>query len=143
MTPFPLAAAVLLLLTAGSAAQAAGAADPARAAILSALEAEARSADPGFSGFSAERGAALFSAKSTAGKPDTPSCTTCHSDDPRKPGQTRAGKDIHPMAVSVTPDRFTDAEKVAKWFERNCHGVLGRPCTPLEKGDFLTFMISR
>ena len=38
------------------------------------------------------------------------------------------------------PARFTDPEKVAKWFLRNCTSVLGRECTAIEKGDFLTFM---
>ena len=50
---------------------------------------------------------------------------------------------IEPMAVSVTPDRYTDPKKVAKWFRRNCKSVLGRECATLEKGDFLTFMISQ
>lgn len=118
-------------------------ANPARAAILSALAAEAKATDPAFAEFSAARGQALFSTKFTGGKPETPSCASCHSPDPTQPGQTRAGKDIDPMAVSVTPDRFTDAEKVAKWFGRNCAGVLGRPCTATERGDFLTFMIGR
>jgi hypothetical protein len=47
------------------------------------------------------------------------------------------------MAVSTTPDRYTDAAKVAKWFRRNCKSVLGRECTAQEKGDFLAFMISQ
>ena len=58
-------------------------------------------------------------------------------------GQTRAGKEIDPMAISKTPDRFTDPDKVEKWFGRNCNSVLGRTCTPLEKGDVLTFFIGR
>jgi cytochrome c peroxidase len=115
----------------------------ARDTIVKGLAVEAKAADPAFAGFSAERGAALFRAQNTGGKPDTPSCTTCHTSDPTRTGQTRAGKDIQPMAVSLTPERFTDPEKVAKWFERNCVGVLGRACTPTEKGDFLTFMLSR
>jgi hypothetical protein len=47
------------------------------------------------------------------------------------------------MAVSMTPDRFTDPEKVAKWFSRNCNGVLGRDCTAVEKGDFITYLSSK
>jgi hypothetical protein len=47
------------------------------------------------------------------------------------------------MALSKTPDRYTDPKKVAKWFRRNCKSVLGRECTPLEKGDFLAFMMNQ
>ncbi len=77
------------------------------------------------------------------GKSETPACTTCHTASPSKMGETRAGKPIEPMAVSVTPDRYTDPKKMAKWFRRNCKSVLGRECTAQEKGDFLTFMISQ
>jgi len=77
------------------------------------------------------------------GKPDTPNCTTCHGETPQNGGITRAGKAIDPIAVSATPDRFTDADKVDKWFRRNCTGVIGRECTAQEKVDFLTFMIGQ
>ena len=77
------------------------------------------------------------------GKPDTPNCTTCHAKDPKQSGQTRTGKTIDPMAVSRQPDRYTDPEKVAKWFLRNCQGVIGRECTAQEKVDFLSYMTSQ
>lgn len=93
--------------------------------------------------FSAERGKAFFLAKHSGGKPKTPSCTSCHTSSPLKTGKTRAGKDIKPMALSKTPDRYSDLKKVEKWFRRNCRSVLGRECTPVEKGDFLSFMISQ
>jgi len=122
---------------------AAAAANPARDAILAALAAEAKGADPGFAAFSAPRGQTFFMANHTGGKPDTPSCSTCHTRDPTQEGQTRAAKSIAPMAVSRTPDRFTDAEKVAKWFARNCNSVLGRECTAVEKGDFITYLAGK
>ena len=115
-------------------------ADPARDAILAQLAAEAKQADPGFSGFSAQRGAEFWATAHAGGKPDTPACISCHTRDPTAEGQTRAGKAIAPMAVSKTPDRFTDPAKVEKWFTRNCKTVLGRPCTAVEKGDFITFL---
>lgn len=77
------------------------------------------------------------------GKPETPNCTTCHGKSPQQGGQTRTGKPIDPMAVSRTPDRYTDPEKVAKWFLRNCQGVIGRECTPQEKVDFISFMMTQ
>ena len=105
--------------------------------------AEVTSADKGFTGFSAERGRMLFFSRPATGKPDTPSCTSCHSDSPVTVGQTRAGKEIAPMALSRTPDRDTESKKLAKWFRRNCKSVLGRVCTAMEKGDFLTFMATQ
>jgi hypothetical protein len=104
---------------------------------------EAKASDLGFSGFSAERGEHLFRTRFSTGKPDTPSCTTCHTADPTKPGQTRAGKDIEPMAASANPKRYSDQAKTEKWFGRNCNNVLGRECTAKEKGDFITFMLSQ
>ena len=68
-------------------------------------------------------------------------CTTCHGKDLTAGGKhVRTGKAIDPMAPSVNAERLTDARKVEKWFMRNCKWVLGRECTPQEKGDVLTFL---
>ncbi|MFO1056552.1 MAG: DUF1924 domain-containing protein [Dongiaceae bacterium] len=117
-------------------------AGPGQQAVLGRYAALAKAADPHFAGFSPARGQAFFLARHDV-SPDTPSCSTCHTADPTKGGETRAGKKIDPMAVSVSPDRFTDPAKVEKWFRRNCQTVLGRECTPLEKGDFIAFMSAR
>lgn len=119
------------------------AAQTGKADMLADYSAQARTADPAFAGFDAERGRAFYLAAPATGKPETPSCTSCHTPEPKKPGQTRAGKVIDPMAKSVTPDRYTDPEKVEKWFRRNCNSVLGRECTLQEKGDFITFMLAQ
>ncbi|MCB2099838.1 MAG: DUF1924 domain-containing protein [Rhodobacterales bacterium] len=113
------------------------------ASLLDGYADAARAADAGFAGFSAGRGRALFAATPGTGKPDTPSCTTCHTADPRAAGRTRAGKAIAPMALSVSPDRYADPAKVEKWFRRNCNSVLGRACTAREKGDFIRFMATQ
>ena len=127
---------LLCLLSIGPAAFA----NPARDAILAAFAAEAKKTDPAFAGFSADRGSKLWNSTHTEGKIETPSCTTCHTKDATAEGKTRALKPIAPMAVSKTPDRFTDSEKVDKWFTRNCQSVLGRACTPVEKGDVITYL---
>jgi len=94
-------------------------------------------------GFSAARGQTLHTQNFSGGKPDTPSCTTCHGKDTGGAGRALTGKTIEPVAVSVTPSRYTDPAKVEKWFKRNCTEVLGRECTPQEKGDWLTFVIGQ
>jgi hypothetical protein len=94
-------------------------------------------------GFSAARGQTLHTQNFAGGKPDTPACTSCHGKDVRGAGRTPAGKAVEAVAVSVTPTRYTDPAKVEKWFKRNCNEVLGRECTPQEKGDWLTYMIAQ
>ena len=138
-------AAVMLVLvsTVGVLGYAAAFADPRRDAILADFLAQVQQAEPGFAGFSAERGAALYQATHTGGKQGTSSCTACHGPSPQGPGQTRAGKTIEPMAVSKNPARYTDKATVEKWFTRNCQDVLGRACTAKEKGDFLTYMMGQ
>ena len=126
----PLLAAAFAALTLSPAS-----AGPQQEAVIKKLAAEA-----GVSSFSAQNGKALFLGTQIGGKPETPSCTICHTNDPRKAGKTRVGKLIEPMAVSVTPSRFTDPEKLAKWFRRNCTSVLGRECTTTEKGEILTYL---
>ena len=100
----------------------------------------AKSETQSFSGFDSDRGKELYLKEFSTGKIDTPSCTSCHTNDPTQVGKTRAGKAIDPMAVSVSPERYQTLKKAEKWFGRNCRSVLGRECTAIEKGDFLSFM---
>ena len=94
---------------------------------------------PNFQGFSAARGESFFKAKH--GKEW--SCVSCHTDNPAAPGKhADTGKDIKPLAPSANAERFTDMAKVEKWFKRNCNDVLGRVCTPLEKGDVLSYLLT-
>lgn len=125
---------LLMIAAAAPAAKTPGADTP--ASLMARYAAEAGTAP------SAERGAAFFAATHTGGKPDTPSCSTCHTANPRAEGRTRAGKAIEPMAVSVSPTRYTDLKFVEKWFGRNCDSVLGRACTAGEKADFIAYMNS-
>lgn len=111
--------------------------------LLNRYAAAARDASPSFSGFSAARGEKLYFARSSGGKPETPACASCHGEDPRGAGRTPTGKAIDAVAISVSPTRYADPVKVEKWFKRNCNEVLGRECTPQEKGDWLSFMLSQ
>lgn len=120
------------------------AADSARDAILADYATQAKKADAAFAGFSAQRGETLFRTKWAGGDQRTPSCTACHTDNPRNAGQNaKTGRAIDPVAVSVNPKRFTNAADVEKQFGRDCKSVLGRECTALEKGDYITFMAGR
>jgi cytochrome c peroxidase len=91
---------------------------------------------------SASRGERLFFARRTHSNGETVSCTTCHTENPKAKGKTRANKLIEPIAPVANKERFSDPAKVEKWFKRNCRDVLERACTEQEKADFIAFMLS-
>jgi mono/diheme cytochrome c family protein len=91
---------------------------------------------------SVERGKRLYHNK--FGGPKADSCAACHTDNPRDAGaHLRTHKRIDALAPAVNPERFTDREKVEKWFKRNCNEVLNRACTAQEKADFTAYVLSR
>ncbi|HEU0188776.1 MAG TPA: DUF1924 domain-containing protein [Gallionella sp.] len=106
--------------------------------VLATLKSEA-SGTPGFLGFSAARGEAFFKTKHGGEW----SCTSCHTENTAAEGKhAKTGKVIKPIAPSANAERFTDMAKVEKWFKRNCNDVLERVCTPQEKGDVLTYLLT-
>lgn len=106
--------------------------------VLASIKAEA-SATPGFQGFSAAHGESFFKTKHNHDL----SCSACHTDNPAAQGKhAETDKLIKPLAPAANPERFTDMKKVAKWFKRNCNDVLDRECTPQEKGDVLTYLLT-
>ncbi len=89
---------------------------------------------------SAQRGNAFFQ-QAFAHNPRMPACTSCHTDDPRQAGQhVVTGKRIRPLASSAESSRFSDPQKVEKWFGRNCQEVIGRACTAGEKADLVAYL---
>lgn len=133
-------------------------------ALLEVYRDLAAKADPGFRGFSAERGMAFYFRKH-AGSTGERACASCHGPDPRKgmdghsgaaradctachpggpePGRTRPAlrREILPLAPSAEPARFTDFTHAELWFDINCTYVLGRRCTAAEKGDLITWLL--
>ncbi len=129
--------ALALLLGLPSRAHAAG---PLATELLREYEAQARRANPAFSGFSAEAGHKLYLATFTVDG-QAGSCSSCHTPDPRRAGRTPAGKVVEPLSPNANPARLTDRREVEKWFTRNCKQVVGRECTAEEKGNFVTWML--
>ena len=128
----PLAALAAILFAGAAPAQ-----SPADS--LRSFEAAAHAANPAFSGFSAERGAQFFHARHGHDW----SCASCHTADPRANGRhVVTGNGIEPLAPARNPARFGNPAKTEKWFRRNCNDVLGRECTPAEKGDVLAYLVS-
>lgn len=89
-------------------------------------------------------GEILWKSKHTPKNAASRSCTTCHGDNPRKPGKhVRTGKPIQPMAASVNPQRYSKVKKIRKWFKRNCKWTLGRECSAQEQADILAYLNSK
>ena len=128
--------AAALLIVAG----ASGSADAETPAeIEAALAAEVRSADPAFPRFSEERGGRFYRDRHGSDW----SCATCHTDDPRAAGRhATTGRAIAPLAPAANVERLTDVAKIEKWFRRNCNDVVGRACSPQEKGDVVAWLTS-
>lgn len=100
---------------------------------------EAKAQNPAFKGFSAKAGESFYKNKHGGEW----SCSSCHTDSPITEGKHAVtGKVIQPLSPTANPARFTDATKVNKWFKRNCNDVLKRECTPEEKGNLLTYLLS-
>lgn len=71
------------------------------------------------------------------------SCSTCHGAMPTQTGKhASTGKPIAAMAPAFNAERFTDKAKTEKWFRRNCNDVVARECTPSEKADVLSWLIT-
>jgi hypothetical protein len=109
------------------------------AQFVTRYSAEAAAGQPGFSA-DAARGKA-FAGRNWGISDTLSSCTACHTDNPRNPGRhVVTGKTIAPLSPAVNAERFSDPAKVEKWFKRNCKEVVGRPCSPAEKADFIQFV---
>ncbi len=88
---------------------------------------------------STERGRTLF----TTRQGREWSCSSCHGAEPRQDGKhASTGKVIAPLAPAVNAQRFTDVAKTEKWFRRNCNDVIGRECSPAEKADVLSWLLT-
>ena len=108
--------------------------------FLKQFEVAARQESAAFQGFSAQRGDAFFHA--THGREW--SCSSCHTQNPSADGKhAKTDKRIAPLAPTANAERFTQPDKVAKWFKRNCNDVLGRACTAQEKGDVLSYLATQ
>jgi len=132
--------------------------------FLAAYAEQAKQADSAFKGFDAERGRAIYFRKHKIDDGSELSCASCHHADPRmetiahrgqfpcrachitlhKPSEGRSAikRQIPPFAPSANPDRFTREWNVEAWFNWNCDLLLKRECTPVEKGDLITWLMT-
>jgi len=133
--------------------------------LLTAYAAKAVQADPGFTGFSADRGKSLYFSSHRLDDGSELSCASCHHEDPRREqfahhdkipcrachGMPDTGnfeeipkirRQFLPLAPFANARRFTDEWFVEKWFRKNCGLLLRRDCTSLEKGDLISWLLT-
>ena len=111
---------------------------------LASLKQEALKENPNFKGFDAKRGEEIFTSKHMGKKGKEISCTSCHGIDLNKSSENIfTGKIIEPLSPKANPKRFTDLAETEKWLKRDFNDVYNREGTALEKGDVLTYIISK
>jgi hypothetical protein len=92
---------------------------------------------------SSERGQKLWEREGITKANKTRRCNSCHHKDLTRAGRhAKSKKVIEPMAASINPQRYQKLKKVEKWFKRNCKWTFGRECTPQERGDIFTYLLT-
>ena len=111
---------------------------------LNSLKQEVLKENPSFTGFDEKRGEEIFTSKHIGKKGKEISCTSCHGMDLNKSGENIfTGKSIEPLSPKANPKRLSDVMETEKWLKRNFNDVYNREGTAVEKGDVLTYIISK
>ena len=111
---------------------------------LNSLKQEVLKENPSFKTFDASRGEEIFTSKHIGKKGKEIACTSCHGIDLSKSSENFfTGKVIEPLSPKANPKRFTDRAEIEKWLKRNFNDVYNREGTALEKGDVVTYILSK
>jgi mono/diheme cytochrome c family protein len=93
--------------------------------------------------FSVENGRQIYLMSRNWEGEEQPACAACHTDNPKSEGKhAQSKKPIKPLAPAANLERFTNVDKVEKNFAKHCRDLYSRDCTPMEKGHFLTYLLS-
>ena len=111
---------------------------------LDSLNNEVKKENPDFKGFDKKRGEEIFTSKHIGKKGKEISCVSCHTNNFTQNGENMfTGKMIEPLSPKVNPKRFVKLKTIEKWIRRNFKDVYKREGTPLEKGDVVTYILSK
>lgn len=111
---------------------------------LAQLSSQIKQTQPYFKGFDAQRGEKIFTSKHIGKKGKEISCTSCHGNDFSKASQNFfTGKTIEPLSPKANPKRLTSMKNIKKWLRRNFKDVYNKEGTPQEKGDVITYILSK
>jgi mono/diheme cytochrome c family protein len=111
---------------------------------LKTLNLEVLKEEPAFSGFDAKRGEVIFTSKHIGKKAKEISCVSCHGNDLSKKGENFfTGKVIEPLSPTTNIERLSNLKDMKKWLRRNFMDVYNREGTAKEKGDVVTYIMSK
>ncbi|WP_321313183.1 DUF1924 domain-containing protein [Halarcobacter sp.] len=111
---------------------------------LTNLKNEVIKVEPNFKGFDLKRGEKIFTSTHMGKKGKEVSCTSCHGIDLTKSHENFfTAKIIEPLSPKINPKRLTKEKKIRKWLKRNFNDVYNREGTAKEKGDVLTYIMSK
>jgi hypothetical protein len=108
------------------------------------LNVEVLKNEPTFKGFDVKRGELIFTSKHIGKRGKEISCTSCHGNILTNKGENFfTGKIIEPLSPTANAKRLTSVKDVKKWLRRNFKDVYNREGTAQEKGDVLTYIMSK
>lgn len=111
---------------------------------LDSLNNEVKKENPDFKAFDNKRGEEIFTSKHIGRKGKEISCVSCHTNNFTQNGENMfTGKIIKPLSPKTNPKRFTKLKTIKKWIKRNFKDVYKREGTALEKGDVITYILSK
>lgn len=111
---------------------------------LDSLANEVKKENPSFQGFDKKRGEEIFTSKHIGKRGKEISCVSCHTNNFSSNGENLfTGKVIKPLSAKANPKRFTKLKTIKKWLRRNFKDVYKREGTALEKGDVMTYILSK
>lgn len=111
---------------------------------LSSLKQEVLKTEPNFKTFDAKRGEEIFKSKHIGKKGKEISCESCHTTNLANSGENIfTGKTIEPLSPKANPKRLTDISEIEKWLKRNFNDVYNKEGTPMEKGDVISYIMSK
>tara|TARA_B100001063_G_scaffold108596_1_gene101281 strand:- start:17627 stop:18031 length:405 start_codon:yes stop_codon:yes gene_type:complete len=111
---------------------------------LNSLKNEVKKENSNFKGFDKKRGEKIFTSKHLGKKGKEISCVSCHTNNFTQNGENIfTGKVIKPLSPKVNPKRLSELKTMKKWLKRNFKDVYVREGTALEKGDVITYILSK
>jgi mono/diheme cytochrome c family protein len=92
---------------------------------------------------SAADGKTFYNEKVKAASGKEVACASCHTANPANVGKhIVTGKAIKPLSPVVNANRFSDYDKVEGKFTKHCNDILGADCTPAQKANYITYLLT-